>query len=183
MTRLFSILVLFVFANGSSFSQTKDTITVKGWLIYQQDYLLAFFPLKNQSKNPSYKNFLTEEKGPGEKMNGNYSAPPKLLIAKKVRLPVYEYNYKNGKDSLIGKREFYIQPVKYIYEVKDKTSDTVNYDMGAGGWRFPVNGKPTEHWAYYFFGRSGEIFYLTQKDSLYAAKGGRRKTISIYPPD
>jgi hypothetical protein len=160
------------------YCQKKDTITQKGWLIYRYGDLLAFLPLANQSKTPTYKNFLTEEKGDGQRMNNNYDAPSKLLNAKKIALTTYKYEGKSDKYTVLGRRKFYVQPVKYTYEFDAK--DTA--DDLAGGWYFRVNGKPQYHYVYYFMFRSGIVSFLNRSDSLLAERGGRRKNIKIYPP-
>ncbi len=177
MKLLFGILVLLILHPGN---KVKPTFTQKGWLVYRHYDMLAFLPLKDQSKTPTYDNFLTEEKGEGQRMNNLYSAPPKLLIAKIFMLDMYNYDPVLQKDTLAGKFRFYIQPVTYIYEVERAEIDTA--DFFAGGWTFMIKGHPVFHPVYYFNERSGEIRFLTKKDSLFAERGGRRKSIEIYPP-
>src|SRR5690349_10417855 len=123
-----SIIIVLVLININSFSQTQHKVSSKGWLIYQQDYLLAFFPIKDQTKTPTYDNFLTEDKSGGERMNGNSSASTPLLIAKKIKLSIYDLNVEAGKEMKQIKQDFYIQPVKYEYNVSDITGDTCNQD-------------------------------------------------------
>ena len=168
--------LLIVWAGFVSF-QTKLTMTKAGWLIYRYGENVAFFPIKDQRKVPTYANFLTEEKEDGERMNGNYSAPPKLLIAKQMTLSV-----SDGAGKPLRKLKFYIQPVKYVYQVNNELSDTTNPEMNAGGWIFQLNGKMIVHPVYHPWERSGSIHYLTKEDSIFAQKGGRRKNIKIYPP-
>lgn len=177
MKLLYSFLLLLTFHLDK---KTKLTVTQKGWLVYRHSDMLAFLPIKDQNKTPSYDNFLTEEKGDGQRMNNYSSAPPKLLIAKIFMLDIYHYDPALKIDTLAGKARFYIQPVTYIYEVERPEIDTA--DFLAGGWTFPIKGRPIFHPVYYFNERSGEIRFLNKKDSLFAAQGGRRRSIEIYPP-
>ena len=113
-------------------------------------------------------------------MNSSYSAPPKLLIAKTFLITTYEFGTKTQSDTLVHKSNFYIQPVKYLYQVNDVKKDTAEFI--SGGWTFKLNGKTTFCPVYYFNQRIGEIHFLSKSDSLFASRGGRRKTIEIYPP-
>lgn len=176
------ISTILLLLNINSYAQSQDKITLKGWLIYQQDYLLAFFPIKDQTMTPTYENFLKEDKREGERMNGNNSASIPLLIAKKLKLPIYDYNVEPGKEMKQVRREFYVQPVKYVYSISDITADTTTHDYMTGGWLFSINEKPVGHWVYHFPNRSGEIMFLNHKDSVFAQGKGRRNSISIYPP-
>ena len=172
--------IIFFFVSLKVDCQSTVTITQKGWLVYRYGDLLAFIPIKDQFKTPTYTNFFTEDKGEGQRMNNNYSAPPKLLIAKTFLINTYDYNVALQLDTIVCKFKYYIQPVKYVYEVKSTEKDTADYM--AGGWTFLINGKPTFYPVYHFAERSGEIQFLNMNDSMFAKKGGRRKTISIYPP-
>ncbi len=172
--------ILFFILSLKSPSQDKIPVTQKGWLVYRHGDMLAFLPLKDQSKTPTYTNFFTEDKGYGQRMNNCYSAPYKLLIAKTFLINTYEYNLKSKGDSLLGRFKYYIQPVKYIYNVESIEKDTADYS--AGGWTFLINGKLAYYPVFHFIERSGKIHFLNYSDSIFAKKGGRRKTISIYPP-
>lgn len=172
------IISLFLSVRGEC--QNKATVTQKGWLVYRYGDLLAFLPLKDQSKTPTYSNFLLEEKGDGQRLNNMYHAPAKLLIAKTFWINTYQYDPKSKKDTLVGKFKYYIQPVKYTYTVESLEKDTTDYP--AGGWTFKIKGKTTFTPVWHFMERSGDILFLNKSDSLFAKKGGRRKDIEIYPP-
>jgi len=135
--------------------QNKIAVTQKGWHVYRYGDLLAFLPLKDQSKTPTYSNFLLEEKGDGQRLNNMYHAPAKLLIAKIFWIDTYQYDSNSKKDTT---------------------------DYLAGGWTFRINGKSTFTPVWHFMERSGDILFLNRSDSLFAEKGGRRKNIEIYPP-
>jgi hypothetical protein len=172
--------IFFLFANFRAYTQGKVTITQKGWLVYKHGDLLAFLPIKDQSKTPTYSNFFTENKGEGERMNNSNSAPPKLLIAKTFFINTYKYDSLKSIDTLVGKYEFYIQPVKYVYQVENIECDTAEFMTG--GWTLKLNSKTRFCPVYYFDHRIGEIQFLNKSDSLFASKGGRRKQLEIYPP-
>jgi hypothetical protein len=177
-----TILILFLLAGSRGNSQQKVTITKYGWLAYTYFDDLAFFPIKDQSKVPTYKNFFSEEKDDGQRMNNSNSAQEKLLISKIFKIRTYEHDFKHNKDTFAGKRKFYIQPVKYVYQTENTSADSSDHENGFRTWTFLINNKPTIHWIYKFNHRSGRIYYLNTKDSLFAQRGGRRKEISIYPP-
>lgn len=171
-------IIFFVFSLKAD-CQNKVTVIQKGWLIYRYGDMLSFLPIKDQSKTPTYANFFTEDKGYGQRMNNSHSEPPRLLIAKTFLINTYESNMKSKRDSLVGRFKYYIQPVKYIYNVESLEKDTADYS--AAGWTLLINGKLTYYPVFYFMERSGEIHFLNSSDSLFAKRGGRRKTISIYP--
>jgi hypothetical protein len=177
----FFLLVLISFFLQTD-QQKKITVVQKGWLVYRYGDNLAFLPIKNQAVTPTYENFFTEEKGDGQRMNNSYSAPPKLLIARELPVGIYNYDSKVQKDTFAGKTKFYIQPVKHVYETKNLETDTADYEHGVLGWKFQIKGKPVQLRVFYFMNRFGTIYYLNKQDSLFAAKGGRRKNIEIYPP-
>lgn len=180
MKLLISFFVLWSMAGNA---QDKVTLTQKGWLLYDYNYCLAFLPIKDQTKIPTYKNFFTEEKGDGQRMNNSYSAPPKLLIAKKYRIKEYKYDFINKKDTFFNSSKYYIQPVRLEYKLDNSKADTTDYSNGGCFWRFLINGKYVEHRAYYFNDRSNSVVhFLNVSDSLFALSGGRRKSIRIYPP-
>ena len=172
-------IILFLIALEAN-CQSKITVVQKGWLVYRHNDMLAFLPIKDQAKTPTYTNFFTEEKGEGQRMNNNYSAAPKLLIAKTFLTNSYGYGKETRRYVVDGKYKFYIQPVKYVYEIENVDSDTADYCVG--GWVFKINGKVTVNPVYSFVERTGEVQFLNKTDSIFAKRGGRRKTISIYPP-
>jgi hypothetical protein len=120
-------IIIFVFSLKVD-CQNKVAVTQKGWLVYRYGDMLAFLPIKDQSKTPTYANFFTEDKDYGQRMNNSYSAPPKLLIAKTFFINSYQ------RDSLMGRFKYYIQPVRYIYHVESLEEDTADYEVG--GWTF-----------------------------------------------
>ena len=133
--KMFSILL--ILATLVPLPQDRHTVTKKGWLVYHYGDQLAFFALKDQSRQPTYRNFFTEEKQDGERMNGNYSAAEKLLIAKTYWIDTYEPGSGPGKGTRARTYQFYIQPVKYLYEVDDLKGDSTDHvPNGAGGWAF-----------------------------------------------
>jgi hypothetical protein len=170
------LLPIFAFLLNSD-QRPKIQVVQNGWLIYRYGDSLAFLPIKNQSIVPTYKNFFTEEKGDGQRMNNNYSAPPKLMLAKIIPIKMYDFDLKKVK-----KVKFYIQPVKYIYEADDMISDTADYQHGVMGWSFQMNGKRVDLNVFQFWNRSGDVYYLNTQDSVFALRGGRRHNIVIYPP-
>lgn len=177
------LVSIFILCSIVGNAQEKVTLSQKGWLLHSPGDCLAFLPIKDQTKTPTYKNFFTEDKGDGQRMNNNYSAPPKLLIAKTFKIKEYRYDFKNKIDTFFNKSKFYIQPIRLEYQLDNIEADTTDYQNGGCFWRFRINGKYIEHTGYYFSERSnGVVYYLNKNDSLFAIKGGRRKDISIYPP-
>ena len=179
--RLLSFLFMFYFFSANS--QNKVQLFQNGWLLYNYGSCLAFFPIKDQSKIPTYKNFFSEEKGDGQRMNNSYTAPPKLLIAKKYRVKSYQYDFKKKGYNFTGKKTYYIQPAKLEYYLDNISADTTDYQNGGCFWTFLIKGKYVEHNAYHFTERNSPVIYFqTKNDSLFAKNGGRRKDISIFPP-
>ncbi|RYF81202.1 MAG: hypothetical protein EON98_12670 [Chitinophagaceae bacterium] len=178
--KFFLLLLISLFLQTDQ--RKKITVVQKGWLVYRYGDNLAFLPIKNQAVTPTYENFFTEEKGHGQRMNNSYSAPPKLLIARELTVGIYNYDSKMQKDTFAGRTKFYIQPVKHVYETEDLKADTADYGHGVMSWTFQIKGKPVQHTFFYFMNRSGTIYFLNKQESLFAAKGGRRRNIEIYPP-
>src|SRR5688572_4354470 len=117
-TFLFVILLFCLKAH----SQEKIIVTQKGWLIYLYGDKIAFLPIKDQTKTPTYKNFFSELKGDGQKMTNNYSAPPKLLLAKKIKIDIYDYDSKMNGYKFVNRSTFYIQPVNYVFKEESSYS-------------------------------------------------------------
>ncbi len=177
------LVIIFAFSFYSANAQKDVELTQNGWLLYNKGYCLSFFPIKDQSKTPTYKNFFTEEKGDGQIMQGLYTAPPKLLIAKKHKIKNFRYDYNKNKYYTTGKFQFYIQPVQLKYSLNSIAADTLDFEKRGCFWTFLINNQYSQHNAYYFSERrSPEIFFLNKKDSIYAQNGGRRKDIIIDPP-
>ena len=177
------LLSFFILCSIRGNAQDRITLSQKGWLLHSPGYCLAFLPIKDQTKTPTYKNFFTEDKGDGQRMNNSYSAPPKLLIAKTYWIKDYRYDFNNKRDTFFGKSKFHIQPVRLEYKLDNIKDDTTDYKNGGCFWRFFINGRYIEHSGYYANNRrSGVVYFLNKSDSMFAQRGGRRKNISIYPP-